>query len=101
MRPTAQTSCSAAIRELLQLSASVGERHGAPPMIAEPFLGEGSTPGGESALTEFVQDDAAQHLADDERNATPDQAADTAITEAGAQPVESIEAAPNEEEPSE
>ncbi len=82
-------------------AAAAAAEAGASPMIAEPFLGEASTPVGESTVTEFVQDDAAQHLADDERNATPDQAADTAITEAGAQPAESIEAAPNEEEPSE
>jgi N utilization substance protein A len=82
-------------------AAAAAAESGAAPVIAEPFLNENSPAGEESSLPEFVQDGAAQHLADDERNATPDRASDTAITEAGAQPVETLETEPKEEEPSE
>ena len=68
------------------------------PVIAEPFRGENPDGAGSQApLPEFVEDNAAQHLADDERNALPDQVADTALTEAGAQPVETPDQEPTQE----
>ncbi len=76
----------------------------APAIIAEPSLHQNSdsaSADGESSRPEFVPDDASQHLADDERNATPDRAADTAVTEAGAQPAEIFDTEPTQEEPTE
>jgi transcription termination/antitermination protein NusA len=60
-----------------------------PSVVAEPYLNENPGATSEAApLPEYVEDDAAQHRADDERNATADHAADTAMTEAGTQPPE-------------